>query len=202
MNQTQRSLSVSKLDTARRLGGLTVTARNFCLNRRRMARRSRLPFFEVRASAIQGLGAFALRKIRKGTRIIEYQGERIDADEADRRYADDDRAEAHVLLFTVDKHTFIDAGVNGNAARFINHSCAPNCEAVNEAGQIYIEALRTIAPGEELTYDYRLEYPQPFDPEWAQRYTCRCGAANCRGTLLARRPKPRTKVRPYAPSPS
>jgi SET domain-containing protein len=158
-----------------------------------MSGRTRTPLFEIRASAIQGLGAFALRRIRTGTRIIEYQGERISAEEAARRYADDGRAQPHVILFTVNRHTFIDAGVNGNDARYINHSCAPNCEAFLEAGRVYIEALRTIRPGEELTYDYRLELPEPYDLEEIQRYACHCGAPTCRGTLLERRARPRRK---------
>ncbi len=167
-----------------------------------MTNRPRLPFFEVRASAIQGLGAFALRRIRTGTRIIEYQGERIGTEEADRRYDDAGSNRSHVLLFTVDKRTFIDAGVDGNDARFINHSCAPNCEAVLENKRIYIEALRTIAMGEELTYDYRLELPEPYDSKQARRYACRCGAPNCRGTLLAPQSKSRKKPgrKPRSPS--
>jgi SET domain-containing protein len=156
-----------------------------------MSGRTRLPFFEVRSSAIQGLGDFSTRRIRKGTRIIEYQGERITPKEANRRYDDDRSEHPRVLLFTVNKRSVIDAGVAGNDARYINHSCEPNCEAVTEAGHVYIEALRTISPGEELTYDYRLERPGAYDSEWEQRYVCRCGAPTCRGTLLA----PRTSSR-------
>ena len=165
-----------------------------------MPNRIRAPFFEIRASPIQGLGAFALRRIRTGTRLIEYQGERISALEAARRYVDDGRARTHVILFTVNKITFIDAGVDGNDAQYFNHSCAPNCEAVLEAGRVYIEALRPIRPGEELTYDYRLDQPEPFDPEAARRYACQCGAPNCLGTLLEPRAqshqKSRRQVRP------
>lgn len=164
-----------------------------------MTNQNRLPLFEIRASPIQGLGAFAVRRIRAGTRLIEYQGERISAREAARRYGDDSRAAAHVILFAVNDHTYIDAGVGGNAAQYFNHACAPNCEAVLEAGRVYIETLRTIAPGEELTYDYQLDHPEPFDPEAARRYACRCGASNCRGTLLEPRaptaPQPRRRSR-------
>ena len=151
------------------------------------------PFFEVRPSSIQGLGAFASRRIRKGTRIIEYLGERITPAEADRRYDDDNNPEVPVLLFTVNKQVIIDAGVGGNEARYINHSCEPNCEAVMDAGRVYIEALRTIMAGEELTYDYRLEWEEPYDPEEAARYVCRCGAPGCRGTLLAPQRQTRKK---------
>ena len=148
----------------------------------------RKPFFEIRSSLIQGLGAFATRRIRKGTRLIEYLGERITHAEADTRYPE--RAEsAHVLLFTVDKRTVIDAGVGGNDARYINHSCEPNCEAVLETRRVYIEALRTIQAGEELTYDYRLERGERSDLEEEKKYHCRCGAKTCRGTMLAPRPK-------------
>lgn len=147
----------------------------------------RPPMFEIRPSPIQGQGAFATRRIRKGTRIIEYVGERITPAEADTRYDDDRVDHPHVLLFTVDKRTVIDAGVGGNEARFINHSCEPNCEAVVESGRVFIEALRDIAPGEELTYDYHLERHGRDDAEWEQRYACRCGAESCRGTMLAPR---------------
>jgi SET domain-containing protein len=157
-----------------------------------MHAKTRAPFFEVRDSPIQGLGAFALRQIRKGTRIIEYQGERITPEEADRRYDDDQSEHPHVLLFTVNKKTIIDAGIDGNEAKYINHSCEPNCQAVIEDRRVYIEASRTILPGEELTYDYQLER-DGLDPESERRYTCRCGARTCRGTMLAPNPKSRNK---------
>jgi uncharacterized protein len=151
----------------------------------------RKPFFEIRPSPIQGLGAFAARRIRRGTRIIEYTGERLTPLEADARYDDDRSEHPHVLLFTVDKRTVIDAGVGGNEARYFNHSCEPNCEAVTEQGRVYLEALRTIAAGEELTYDYQLERGGWRTAEWERRYACRCGATTCRGTMLA--PPPRRK---------
>ncbi|OGO38395.1 MAG: hypothetical protein A2Z03_11845 [Chloroflexi bacterium RBG_16_56_8] len=138
----------------------------------------------MRSSPIQGLGAFATQRIRKGTRIVEYTGERISPKEADTRYADDRTQHPHVLLFTVDKRTTIDAGVNGNEARYINHSCQPNCEAVIEDRRVYIEALRTISPCEELTYDYNLTLDGQPDAETEARYACHCGANTCRGTML------------------
>lgn len=141
--------------------------------------------FEIRPSRIQGLGAFAISIIRKGTRIIEYKGQRISPTEADRRYDDDASEHPHVLLFSVDKRTVIDAGVGGNEARFINHSCEPNCTAVTEKRHVYIEALRDIAPGEELLYDYNLTRSDDDAADLAQRYACHCGASTCRGTMLA-----------------
>jgi uncharacterized protein len=140
--------------------------------------------FELRGSPIQGQGAFATRPIRKGTRIVEYTGERIDADEADRRYDDDTMESHHTFLFVLNDDEIVDAGVGGNEARFINHSCAPNCEAIIESGRIFIYALRGIAPGEELVYDYAYERAGPYEPAWDTLYTCRCGAADCRGSIL------------------
>ena len=153
----------------------------------------RRPCFDIRPSPIHGRGAFATRRIRKGTRIIEYTGERLTPSAADARYDDDHSEHPHVLLFTVDRRTVIDAGVGGNEARYFNHSCDPNCEAVIEQRRVYLEALRTIAAGEELTYDYQLERGRWPPAEWEQRYACRCGAATCRGTMLAppRRQTPR-----------
>ncbi len=141
-------------------------------------------YFELRASSIQGRGAFALRRIRKGTRIIEYLGERISPEEADNRYDDDAGERPHTFLFTVNKRIVIDGAVEGNEAAYLNHACDPNCEAVDEDGRIFIEALRTIQPDDELTFDYRLYRPGPFRKKWIQQYACHCGARNCRGTIL------------------
>jgi len=143
------------------------------------------PLVEVRQSSIHGRGVFALKRISKGQRIIEYLGERITPEEGEARYDDDASDHPHVLLFTVDETTVIDGGVNGNEAIYVNHSCAPNCEAVNDDGHIFIEALRTIKPGDELTFDYALERPGEFQMEWKEQYLCRCGARTCRGTMLA-----------------
>jgi uncharacterized protein len=139
------------------------------------------------------MGAFAFRPIAKGTRIVEYVGERIAPEEADERYDDDAVERPHTFLFTVDKKTVIDAARQGNEARFINHSCEPNCQAVVEAGRVFIESLRDIPSGAELTYDYHLERPGRYRAEWKQRYACHCGAPSCRGILLEPRPRRRKK---------
>jgi uncharacterized protein len=152
-----------------------------------MSKSSHNPYFEIRRSPIQGRGAFARRKIRKGTRIIEYTGERVSHDEADRRYDDEHMERHHTFLFTLDRKTCIDAAVNGNDARYINHSCDPNCEAVIDAGHIWIEALRTIAPGDELVYDYQYEREDDAGDDDEKLYPCRCGSPKCRGTILAPR---------------
>jgi hypothetical protein len=144
------------------------------------------PLYVVKRSKIHGRGVYAARRIRSGTRIVEYIGDRISHDEADSRYemkADDD---GHTFLFVVDDDLCIDAGVGGNAARFINHKCDANCETIIEGRRVFIEAIRTIQPGEELGYDYQLTWESTDDPEELKLYTCRCGAANCRGTMLDR----------------
>ena len=149
------------------------------------------PMFQVRNSKIHGRGVFALRRIRKGTTIIEYLGDVITNDEADTRYEDKDPRDNHTFLFTVDSKHVIDAGRNGNEARFINHGCDPNCQSTGVRKQIWIEAIRTIRPGEELNYDYQITRDKTDPPDADQIFACRCGAANCRGSMLEPRRKPR-----------
>jgi len=143
------------------------------------------PYFELRTSPIQGTGAFATRTIRKGTRIIEYLGQRISWRTADKRYDDEKMNRHHTFLFTVDDRTCIDAAVNGNEARFINHSCDPNCEAINDRKRIFIEATKTIPAGTELVYDYQYERTDDHSEDDEKFYKCRCGSPRCRGTILA-----------------
>jgi hypothetical protein len=105
-----------------------------------------------------------------------------------------DDNDSHTFLFIVDSKTVIDAGTNGNDARFFNHSCDPNCESVVEKRRVFIEALRSIEPGEEMTYDYQI-YRDHDDPENIDEiFACRCGFANCRGTMLWP-PEPKKKKR-------
>ena len=151
------------------------------------------PLFEIRPSSIHGKGAYAVRPIRRGARVGEYVGERISNAEGDRRYDDEAMAHHHTFLFTVTSRTVIDAAVDGNDTRFINHSCAPNCEAVIEDGRVFIDALRPITAGSELFYDYAYERDADTGPEDEARYPCRCGALKCRGTILA--PPKRKKAR-------
>lgn len=142
------------------------------------------PPYEVRRSRIHGSGVYAVRPIRKGARIVEYVGDRISHREADARYESRGEDDGHTFLFVVDDDVVIDAGVDGNEARFINHSCAPNCDTVIEDGRVFIEALRNIEPGEELGYEYGLTWESTDDPDELANYSCRCGALNCRGTML------------------
>ena len=147
--------------------------------------------FEVRRSDIQGRGAFATRTLRKGQRIVQYMGDHISNEEADRRYDETKMRRHHTFLFTLDDDTVIDGAVGGNASIYINHSCDPNCEAVIEDDQIYVHALRTIRPGEELLYDYQYERTGENDEELEKFYKCLCGAENCRGSIM----KPAKPVR-------
>ena len=152
------------------------------------------PLFELRTSEIQGTGAFAVTDIPRGTRIIEYTGEKITNREADRRYDDEKMDRHHTFLFTLNSRYIVDAAVGGNEARFINHSCDPNCEAVIERGRIYIEAKRHIPPGTELSYDYAYERTEEHTEEDEKLYFCRCGSDKCRGSILAPPPKKRKRT--------
>ena len=158
---------------------------------------SQAPPILVRDSNVHGRGVFATRRIEKGERIIEYLGERVSHDEADRRYESKEENDSHTFLFIVDSKTVIDAGTAGNDARFFNHSCDPNCESVVAKRRVFIEALRAIEPGEEMTYDYQI-YRDHDDPENIDEvFACRCGFANCRGTMLWP-PEPKKKKRSKA----
>jgi hypothetical protein len=148
---------------------------------------------EVRHSPVHGYGVFALRRIRKGTTIMEYLGDRVSHEEADARYENKDPNDNHTFLFTVDSKTVIDGGVGGNDARYINHGCEPNCESASQNKRIFVEALRTIQAGEELAYDYQIQRDPEDPPNVDEIFACRCGAANCRGSMLVPPKKPRKK---------
>jgi uncharacterized protein len=167
--------------------------------------RKKTPLFEVRHSPIHGYGVFAARRIRTGTTILEYLGERISHQAADSRYADKDPKDNHTFLFTVDSKTVIDAAVDGNEARYVNHGCDPNCQSTTEKKRIFIEAIRTIRPGEELAYDYQIQRDDDDPSDVDQIFACRCGAVKCRGVMLeprkvkkkvANRKKPSKKKKP------
>ena len=143
--------------------------------------------FEIRDSPIHGSGAFATRHIPEGTRLVEYRGERLTPAEADARYPDVPGEVHHTYLFAIDDDIVIDAAVDGNEARFINHSCGPNCDAIIDDGRIWIETIRDILPGEELAYDYAYELEERHTPAAKRRYPCNCGSPSCRRTILAKK---------------
>lgn len=140
--------------------------------------------YRISQSKIHGRGAFATERITPGTRIVEYTGERVSEEEADRRA----ELSEHVWLFDLEDGTYIDGDPQSDGA-CVNHSCDPNCSTEIVDGRVYICAERTIMPGEELVYDYQFE---PDMVEWP----CHCGAPNCRGTInLKPKPKPQRKAR-------
>ena len=144
--------------------------------------------YSVRRSGIHGRGVFAAGPIRKGTVIIEYKGKRVSWDQAMARPDSVGTDAAHTFLFELDDGRVIDPRVRGNAARWINHSCDPNCATYEDRdGRVFIEAKRGIRPGEELSYDYQLTIDTPLSKRERAQYACRCGASKCRGSLLVRK---------------
>ncbi|GAA6142228.1 SET domain-containing protein-lysine N-methyltransferase [Hydrogenophaga sp. 5NK40-0174] len=140
---------------------------------------------QTRRSGVHGKGVYAVQDIAAGNRLIEYTGEVITWKEALRRHPHDPKDPNHTFYFHIDDKHVIDAKYGGNSARWINHSCNPNCEADVDGGRVFIEALRDIKAGEELFYDYGLVIDAPQTPELLAEYPCWCGSANCRGTLLS-----------------
>ncbi|HMP75952.1 MAG TPA: SET domain-containing protein-lysine N-methyltransferase [Kiritimatiellia bacterium] len=144
---------------------------------------------EARSSPIHGMGVFAVAPIRRGCRIIEYTGRREPwADHAFTK-------KSHTELFHVSPTHIINPISGGSIARYINHACAPNCQALLEEERVFIYALRPIKPGEELFYDYGLVLGRRPTREDILLHRCRCGAPRCRGTLLHVPPSRRAKVR-------
>lgn len=154
---------------------------------------SRLDLIEVRDSPIHGRGVYARTDLAKGKRILEYVGERISHREADRRYMEKGDDDGHTFFFVVDGRTVIDGGVGGNASRFVNHCCDPNCETVIEDRRVFVETVREVKEGEELGYDYQLTWETTDDPADLALYACRCGTSKCRGTMLNRDPVDKKK---------
>src|SRR5471030_2198641 len=148
----------------------------------------------VRRSGIHGKGVFAAMPLAKGERIIEYKGERISWKEALRRHPHNPDEPNHTFYFALENGKVIDGKVDGNSARYINHSCAPNCEAEEKEGRVFIHALRAIKEDEELYYDYGLVIDGRITKKLRKEYECRCGAKKCRGTMLALKKKSRAFV--------
>jgi SET domain-containing protein len=141
--------------------------------------------WSVRTSPIHGRGVFATRTIRKAAKIIEYRGARISQREAEAQAVRDPTDPNHTFLFELSDGTIIDAASGGNSARWINHSCDPNCESVEyDDGTLFIHARRTIRAGEELCYDYRIPAAGRGSEKERRAYACACRSSRCRGTLL------------------
>lgn len=151
----------------------------------------------VRRSPIHGSGVFAARNLPAETTVVQYRGLVISHEEADRLHGGGIET-GHTFLFTLNDEFVIDANRSGNSARWINHSCEPNCEAVIEEDpkgdrsrdRIYIQTIRPIRRGEELTYDYGIKLQVRHTPRLKRLWACRCGSPHCTGTMLeARRPR-------------
>ena len=155
-------------------------------SRKTPSRRGDARRIQVRKSGVHGKGVFALKPIAAGERIIEYTGEIIPWPEALRRHPHDPADPNHTFYFSLDDggHV-IDAKVGGNASRWINHACEPNCQADEEEGRVFIHALRDLFPGEELFYDYGLIIDERYTPKLKKEYECRCGSPRCRLTMLS-----------------
>ena len=139
----------------------------------------------VRRSGVHGKGVFAAQPLSAGERLLEYKGQRISWKEAVRRHPHNPDEPNHTFYFALEDGRVIDGNVNGNSARWINHSCAPNCEAEEIEGRVFIQALRDISEDEELFYDYGLVIDERKTKKLKKEYACRCGARKCRGTMLA-----------------
>ena len=145
----------------------------------------------TRRSTIHGNGVFATAPIAKGEQLIQYKGRLRSHAEVDRVYADEVDT-GHTFLFTLNDEYVIDANVDGNPARWINHSCNPNCEAVfheDASGDprkdtVWIESKRAIKPGEELSYNYGITLAERHTPRMKKLWACKCGAKKCTGTML------------------
>ncbi len=140
--------------------------------------------YSVRDSKIHGTGVFAEEDIKKGTKIMQYLGEKISKEEGTKRELEQLKGAKHgagqVYLFELDENFDIDGDVPYNDARFVNHSCDPNCEVDIKNGEIWYVALRDIKKGEELSIDYG------FDLEYFAQYICECGAPNCIGFIVGK----------------
>ena len=140
----------------------------------------------VRTSPIHGRGVFALADLPTGTLLLEYKGLRLSWKEAQRIHEKSGAEDGHTFLFGLDDGSVIDGARGGNSARWLNHSCAPNCEAEQDGERVFIRAIRPIGKGQELFIDYRLTVDGRRTAAMKRLYACRCSATACRGTMLSR----------------
>ncbi|MDP6251700.1 MAG: SET domain-containing protein-lysine N-methyltransferase [Verrucomicrobiota bacterium] len=152
-------------------------------------------YIEVRESEIHGTGVFARIKVSKGKKVIEYIGEKITKKESERRSIalieknQGSQTDGAVYIFEVNKRYDIDGNIPENTARFINHSCDPNCEPDVIKNRVWLISKRKIKEGEELSYNYG------FDLDGYEDHECRCGAKKCVGYITAEDNWPKLKKR-------
>lgn len=140
-------------------------------------------WIEVRESPIHGYGCFAIKTIPKDSKILQYVGEKITKAESNRRGLLQEEqgkksGDGLVYIFELNKRYDIDGNMPENTARYVNHSCEPNCEAVNIRGRIWYVALRDIEEGEEVFIDYG------YDMEHFLDHPCVCGTESCVGYIV------------------
>ncbi|MBN43987.1 MAG: SET domain-containing protein-lysine N-methyltransferase [Rhodobiaceae bacterium] len=141
----------------------------------------------VKKSKVHGHGVFATNDIKNDVKIIEYVGEKVSRSEGDKRSEKrlkkylNSKTTGSVYIFELNSRYDIDGSPHYNKARYINHSCRPNCEVDIRKGKIWIKSIKKIKKGEELTYDYGYE----FDPDDFMDHKCRCGEKNCVGYIVS-----------------
>jgi len=140
---------------------------------------------QVRDSGVHGKGVYAVRPLHAGDTVLEYRGEIITWQEALDRHPHDPSQPNHTFYFHLDDGHVIDGKYQGNSAKWINHSCAPNLEAEQDGNRVFLKALRDIAPGEELFFDYGLVIDSRITPSLKKDYACWCGSPHRPGTMLA-----------------
>lgn len=142
--------------------------------------------YVVKSSKIHGKGVYAKKDIPKGVKVIEYVGKIVSRKEGDRiaeeQYSKSEKTGAgSVYIFELNKKQDVDGNVSWNPARYINHSCDPNCRYKRIANHIWIVSFRDIKKGEELSYDYG------YDLEEYKNHPCKCNSKNCLGYIIGRR---------------
>lgn len=162
-----------------------ITSNNITNKVNNIGRRPNTNYIVIKKSKIHGTGVYASRDILKGTKVIEYVGEKITKEESDRRaklhferHLKDKENKGAIYIFELDDTYDLDGYVDWNPAKYINHSCEPNCETENEDGRIWIVAIRDIKKDEEITYNYG------FDLENYDEHPCFCGTKSCPGYIV------------------
>jgi len=148
--------------------------------------------YVVRRSSIHNRGLYARAAIEEGEYIVEYRGEKITKAESERRALSQQargqkNRSGQVYIFELNKRYDLDGNKPGNVARFANHSCEPNCEAVNYRGRIWFVAVKDISPGDELTFDYGYALENALD------HPCKCGSSSCVGYIVNSADRPKLK---------
>ena len=136
--------------------------------------------YEIRKSDVHGTGVFAMREIKKGERVAEYVGEKVFSEDGQRIEDESMKKNGTTYIFELDDKHDLNGDVGYNDARFINHSCDPNCESDIVEGHVWIVAVRDIEPGEEISYSYDFDFD---DESEYKKHVCRCGSKKCRGFI-------------------